>query len=273
VANTEARFFWDIHYKCNFRCPYCWFFKDWARLAKRNLYLTPDEWMTHWKRIFDKYARVRIEITGGEPFMYPDFISLIKKLSALHSVKLTTNLTGDIDRFVSEVDPGKVDMDLNFHSLFIDIETVIRKTLKLNAAGFRAGVCYLAYPPQMHKIKEYSERFSKEGINFALAAFWGEYCGKKYPESYTEQEREMMRPFLGDTARLVYHLNGESPRGRLCNAGYRSVSVQADGNVVRCGQLAHKSMGNITDERFELFSAPSPCEADRCPCNEYDNMV
>lgn len=266
------KFSWDIHYKCNFRCPYCWFYKEWANLGKHSLYLNPDEWMIHWRSIYDKYGEVRIEIVGGEPFIYPNFIELIRKLSSFHLVKITTNLSGNIEHFVKEIDPRRVDLDLNFHILFIDLEMVINKALLLKKTGFKSGVCYLAYPPQMAKIPYLSERFKKKGINFALAAFWGDYNGKKYPESYTEAEKEMMKPFLGNLNRINYHLNAQSPKGKLCNAGYTYASIQADGSVVRCGPLGDKKIGNIMDDKFELLTTTMPCESDFCPCNEYDNI-
>jgi hypothetical protein len=271
--NDKLKFSWDIHYKCNFRCPYCWFYREWANLGKRSLYLSPDEWMIHWKKIYDKYGEVKIEIVGGEPFIYPSFIELVKKLSSIHLVKVTTNLSGDIERFAKEINPERVDLDLNFHILFIDLETVLRKALILKNSGFKGGICYLAYPPQMHKIKYLSEEFRKVGVNFALAAFWGEYNGQKYPAAYTEEEKEMMQPFLGDVDRVTYHLNAQSPKGKLCNAGYRYASIKGDGSVTRCGPLSDKPIGNITNENFSLLDASSPCEADFCPCNEYDNLL
>ena len=85
----------------------------------------------------------------------------------------------------------------------------------------------------------FRRRFEEIGINFALAAFWGEYGGRRYPESYTQEEIEFIRPFLGDIDRIVYHLKGESPKGKLCNAGYKYAVIQADGKVIICGQLAH----------------------------------
>jgi len=273
MEKRKVKFTWDIHYKCNFRCPYCWFYRDWARLSSQNLYLSVDEWMVHWKRIYDKYGEARIEIVGGEPFIYPDFIELVKRLSALHRVKITTNLSGNIEKFVQEISPERVDLDLNLHILFIDLETVIKKTLMLKNAGFKAGICYLAYPPQMHKIPYFSERFKKEGINFALAAFWGEYAGKKYPDSYTQEEREMMRPYIGDLGRSEYHLGGKSPKGKLCKAGYAYGDIRANGNIVRCGQMGEKIIGNITDKDFNLLEGPSLCESEFCSCNEYDNII
>ena len=229
--------------------------------------------MVHWKRIYDKYGEVKIEIVGGEPFIYPDFIELVKQLSSFHLIKITTNLSGDIERFVKEISPDRVSLDLNYHSLFITLETVFKKAHILNDAGFKCGVCYLAYPPQMKQIPYLERRFKQEGIGFALAAFWGEYNGVKYPEGYTEEERELMKPFLGDIDRITYHLDGISPRGKLCNAGHKYAVIHANGDVVRCGSLFNQVLGNILSDDFSLLEKPAPCEADSCPCNEYDNLI
>jgi len=273
VKESGISFTWDSHYKCNFRCPYCWFYEVWVNEGKRNVYLSVDEWMGHWKRFYDHYGKCHIAITGGEPFLYPNFIPLIKQLSQLHSVKITTNMSGDIETFVKEIDPQKVTLDLNFHPLFSNQELFIKKTLLLKNAGFKAGVCYLAYPPQMKQMETVRKRFAEAGIGFALAAFWGEYQGRRYPESYSQQERDIMRPHLGaDVDRITYHLKGESPKGKLCNAGYKYAVIQSDGKVIRCGQLPD-AMGNFFDKDFRLFPTAQPCTVDCCPSNEYVNLI
>lgn len=272
-TNSQIYFIWDIHYKCNFRCPYCWFYRNWEKMEKQNVYLSVADWMVHWKRIYDKYGQVRVEITGGEPFLYPNFIELIRSLSSLHKVKITTNMSGDVENFARVIDPERVKLDMNFHILFSDLEPFIKKVKILKRAGFKGGVCYLAYPPQMDKIDYLSQRFKEEGIGFALAAFWGEYQGKKYPASYTEQEKEMMAPYLGDIKRLTYHLNAQSPRGKICNAGHKYAGIRANGDVVRCGPLGDKVIGSIFSQDFKLLDSPLPCEADFCPCNEYENII
>lgn len=272
--NGIISFAWDIHYKCNFRCPYCWFFDNWARQTKRNLYFTPRQWLAIWKKIFDRYGQVRIAITGGEPFLYPDFIELVRELSSLHIIKVTTNMSGDIDRFVKEVSPARVYLDLNFHPAFVrDTDEFIRKTRLLHDSGFDAGVCYLAYPPQLGMLDFYRRRFQDSSVRFALAAFWGRYQGKQYPASYTDEEKEMIRPFLGDINRIDYHLNSASPKGKTCNAGHKYANIQGDGRVVRCAQYADEPMGNIIESEFRLFDRPLPCGKDFCPGNEYDNIA
>lgn len=274
ALKDKINFAWDIHYKCNFRCPYCWFFDNWAQQAKRNLYLSVQEWMEIWRRIYDKYGETRIAITGGEPFIYPNFIELVKAISSLHIVKITTNMSGNIEKFVQEISPKRVYLDLNFHAVFVkDLNEYIRKVKLLHNAGFDAGVCYLAYPPQMGLIESYKQIFEKNGIRFALAAYWGKYLGKQYPAAYSPEERELIKPFLGEVARVDYHMNATSPYGKKCNAGYRYANIQGDGKVVRCAQYADRVMGNITDKDFSLFPEPLPCEQNVCPGNEYDNII
>jgi hypothetical protein len=162
---------------------------------------------------------------------------------------------------------------MNFHPLEAKLEPFIRKILALKNRGFKGGVCYLAYPPQMDKIDYYRNEFEKHGIGFALAAFWGEYNGKTYPAAYSEEERRIIAPFLGDVSRVQYHLEGRKTKGKLCRAGHVYASIKADGTVTRCGPLSHKPVGNLFDADFKLFDRPMPCEADVCPCDEYVWLV
>src|SRR5690348_16654968 len=77
----RATFAWDLHYSCNFRCPYCWYtVTGWDELAKKNNYRPLAEWEAAWKRISDKYGRCQVRITAGEPFTYPGFVDLIVML-------------------------------------------------------------------------------------------------------------------------------------------------------------------------------------------------
>ena len=273
MTREKVNFVWDIHYTCNFRCPFCWFNSNWEEMASHNRYLPVDELLKVWERIYEKYGECHIMITGGEPTLYPNFIPLIERLSKIHTIKVTSQLSTDIYTFASKLNPERVVLDMNYHPMESKLEPFIRKVLTLKKNGFSGGVCYLAYPPQMDKILYYRDKFEEKGIGFALAAFWGEYDGKQYPQAYTEEEREMIAPFIGDVDRIKYHLDGKKTKGKLCRSGYIYASIKADGTVTRCGPLSHKPIGNIFSEDFNLFAEPMPCEADVCPCDEYVWLV
>lgn len=269
----KVNFVWDIHYKCNYRCPYCWFDGKWDEMGKHNRYMPVKDMLKIWERIHSKYGECHIMITGGEPSLYPDFIEFIENLSKLHTVKITSQLSGDFFAFAEKINPKRVVLDMNFHPIDGKLEPFIEKVLALKNKGFTGGVCYLAYPPQMDKIEHYRQEFEKNNINFALAAFWGEYKGKKYPESYTKEERNFMKPFMGDSSRIQYHLEGKKTKGKLCRAGHIYASIKADGTVTRCGPLSHIPIGNIFDNNFEMHTKPMPCEAEICPNDEYVWLV
>jgi len=273
MERGKVNFVWDIHYRCNFRCPFCWFNDKWEEMDKLNRYKSVEELVSVWRKVYDKYGECHIMITGGEPTLYPNFIELISELSKIHTIKVTSQLSTDMYTFARKLNPERVELDMNFHPFESKLEPFIRKVLYLKQRGFRGGVCYLAYPPQMGKIFYYKEKFEEKGINFALAAFWGVYQGKRYPESYTEEEKEMMKPFLGDSARVLYHLEGKKTKGKLCRAGFSYASIKADGKVTRCGPLSDKPIGNLFDKDFSLFDKPMPCEAEVCPCDEYVWLV
>ena len=231
------------------------------------------ELVGYWRRIYELYGECHIMITGGEPSIYPNFIELVDELSRIHTIKVTSQLSGDMYTFARKINPDRVMLDMNFHPRESKLEPFIRKVLALKKNGFSGGVCYLAYPPQMDKIDYYRQKFEEKGINFALAAFWGNYNGKKYPQAYTQEERELIAPFIGNPDRIKYHLEGKKTKGKLCRAGYCYASIKANGNVTRCGPLSHKSIGNFFDRDFKLYDRPMPCEAEVCPCDEYIWLV
>ncbi|MFA7074667.1 MAG: radical SAM protein, partial [Endomicrobiaceae bacterium] len=212
----KVNFVWDSHYRCNFRCPYCWFDKTWDEMDKLNKYPPLSEMIALWDRLYDMYGECHLMITGGEPMLYPNIIELIEAISKKHTVKVTCQLSGDMFTFARKLNPERVSLDMNFHPLESKLEPFIKKVLYLYKYGFKGGVCYLAYPPNMDKIKYYDDIFKKYGIVMALAAFHGEYAGKQYPDAYTKEEREMMMPYLGDIDRQKYHLEGVKTKGKLC---------------------------------------------------------
>ena len=151
----KINFVWDIHYKCNFRCPYCWFNDNWEAMEKLNANIPLERMVGLWKRMRDRHGECHIMITGGEPSLYPDFIELIDRLSKMHTIKVTSQLSGDYLTFAERINPDRVQLDMNFHPKDGNFDDFLKKVLALKRKGFKGGVCYLAYPPQMDKIEHY----------------------------------------------------------------------------------------------------------------------
>lgn len=271
IGQAQISFSWDLHYACNYRCSYCWWHGKWHDLAAMNRHMRVDELMRYWQNVYNKYGSVHIEILGGEPFIYQDFDELISRLSSLHSIGITTNLSCNVDKFVQGVYASKVNIRPTFHPSFSNFETFIKKCLQLKERGFTDGVNYLAYPPQISTIPYYKKKFNDFGFLFVVMTFWGEYENKRYPESYTEQEQEIIGISLGKRDGESFQIKPKQmPKGKLCFAGHTYAVIQADGTVVRCGGSGlNEKIGSFFDDGFSLLDAPQPCRAEYCKCNEW----
>lgn len=277
LPRRRAVFAWDMHYKCNFRCEYCFYtVTGWEALAEKTVYKSPEEWEAIWRRVHDKYGRGQLRVTAGEPFTYPRFAEVVARVSRLHDMQVTTNCacTPVMREFARTADPAAVELDCTFHPLSAGFEDFAANVLLLREAGFVANVCFLAYPPLMPGMAECKRRFAERGIYMNLAVYWGEHEGKRYPFDYTDDERRMFADVAGTAVGPeTVGLEPLAVRGKVCGAGQRYAVVQADGEVYRCGQLcepAHR-LGSVFDEDFALHAKAEPCPAEYCRCKEYQS--
>ncbi|XP_051578387.1 molybdenum cofactor biosynthesis protein 1-like isoform X2 [Myxocyprinus asiaticus] len=77
--------------KCNLRCQYC-MPEEGVKLTPRSQLLTAEEVLTV-ARLFVREGVTKIRLTGGEPFIRPDVLHIIKlrKLEGLKTIAVTTN--------------------------------------------------------------------------------------------------------------------------------------------------------------------------------------
>lgn len=272
-GNGQVSFNWDIHWICNYRCPYCWFYGKWAELKSRNRTLSVRELIDAWSNVYRRYGTVKVSITGGEPFLYPNFMEFIKEFSQIHKVEIITNLSTDIQEFVKAVNSKNVKVNPSFHSLFSDFDRFIEKVRLLKENGLLQCVSYLAWPPLIKKIGYYTERFNQYNISIAIQSFFGEYNGLRYPDGYSEEEKEIILPQIGERGGKPFQTEPLKTKGKRCAAGYRYGVIHPDGMVLRCGgihsSVAVSSVGNIFEGGFRLFDNLFPCTFEICPCNEW----
>lgn len=269
----RIHFSWNLLFKCNYRCPYCWFNDNWIELEKTTQYLCITDLMRSWKNIHRRYGSVIIDILGGEPFLYPNFIELIKELCNFHTINITTNLSCNVDKFVRNIDASKVGIRATFHPLFAEFDSFIKKTLLLKENNFGDKVTYLAYPPQIKLINYYREKFNKAGLYLTVMTFWGKYNGIDYPTGYTDEEKRLIEPYLDDRNNEKFQITPKKIRGMLCRAGQTYAVILSDGTTIRCGGAKFSdsdyTIGNFFKEDFQLSDKPFLCSSEYCPCNEW----
>lgn len=268
--DPKVRVTWNIHWSCNFRCTYCFFDGHWTEYGKRNAYLTPDQWMTHWDRFHERYGRSYVTINGGEPFAYPRFIDLLARLTEKHwPVNVTTNGSLKLDEFLARVDHDKVSVSLSFHPQYNTLDESLALLKKLRDGGAQVGCFnFVAWPPFLKDLPGYLATCERAGESLKVIPFVGEWMGKRYPEAYGEEERALLGLSRPDAD--MDWIQSKRHKGMLCRAGHKSMLLLPDGQVTRCGQIGDPGIfGSFLDPAFKMLPEPTACDVEFCPCDEW----
>jgi len=247
---------WHISHYCNFACPYCFCGKE-HRDVFRGIQDVP--------RIIEGFDRFgltcQINISGGEPFLYKDFVGLCRRLTEKHRICVNTNLThNDVYRFADEIDPRRVRyLNCSLHSGIRKkmklVEDFIGKFNLLREKGFQAFATQVLYPPDFKTFDKDYGYLKSRGIIlrpklfrgmynlFGLSDAWVPRRGRRflkrlYPNSFSGREREKILFWVEQSRQ-----DGGDPRGfdddtgegRMLNVGLDRFFI--DGLPCYKGQL------------------------------------
>ncbi|MEM7818296.1 MAG: radical SAM protein [Candidatus Aenigmatarchaeota archaeon] len=261
-------FDWHLTDYCNFDCVYC----HPQIKAVKNRPLPYSMKSDEVAKCFNQLKkRCLISLSGGEPFLYPDFINLCKHLTkGGNYLSINTNLSVRelIKQFAEEINPKFIKAIyaslhiLERERLGLKVDDFINDCLLLQKKKFPLVVYYVMYPPLFSRFEKDCNYLKKRGIKvLALKIFKGFYQNKKYPDAYTEEERKKMieYPFNEYNYTLGY-LSGETykTKGKLCRAGVNFFKVEVDGWVHRC-PADEEDFGNLFKGTFKPKNKPYPC--------------
>lgn len=275
---------WQLLDTCNYRCAYCFFPPDLLG-SKLRTFATPLEWAS----AFDATGHVwLLHITGGEPSIYPDFVGLCEALTDRHYISINSNLShSSLANLVGGIDADRVSfINAGFHLEERDRRfghaAFLRNAELLRSNGFPILVSLVATPGALARFDEVVALLEPIGLFPIPKLLRGPLDGKVYPGAYTEPEKSSFRVFSAQ-ARSYYSpliarmserpsidtlnddalLDGKpSFKGLMCDAGYRFVRINSNGDVVRCGPV--EMFGNLLNRTFERRRGPKPCNTGYC---------
>ncbi|MFP4459830.1 MAG: radical SAM protein [Candidatus Zixiibacteriota bacterium] len=262
---------WNLNSLCNFKCVYCFCSTE----ALSNEHPAVGRYSSkHIAKAFNETGLVwRIHMSGGEPFLYPDYINLCKLLSEKHYISINTNLTTkNVFDFGETINPDKVlSINAGLHVLEREkhkdgVKKYIEKFNFLKNKGFEIRSEYVSYPPLFERMKEDIKLLNKNGVEpVNIKIFRGNFEGKHYPEAYSKDQLEFLRDIMIDTRELKIANNRFDFYGRRCEAGFRSFNMDAAGNLSRC-LSTKRSYGNLFTGNYKFDKKARPCPLRYCGC-------
>jgi hypothetical protein len=175
---------------CNLHCSYCInLHGDGSRLRRTSRYhMDIDDWIRAADRL-ELRKDLPLTLQGGEPTLYKGFYRFVNEVKEDIKIDLLTNMTFDVDEFIRQVPLWRFQREAPYASIRVSyhpgqnmIEDLIRKTFRLQEAGFRIGIYGILYPDkELRKyILEAEEKCRALGIDFRTKEFLGIWKGRLY---------------------------------------------------------------------------------------------
>ena len=261
-ADAVVSAYLHVTQRCNLSCVGCYSFDD-----QRNC--LPDAPLEAIERALDELAAAGLAtliISGGEPFLrddLPDIVAYAKRTCGIKSVTVLSNGTCLADEALAALAPNVDCVSISFDGCSASAPAYIREEQRFDelvaavkavqAAGIQAHIIPTVYKRNIDDLADYV-RLSKDlgaTLNFSLLT-----CAPDDELAALLPDEEALRK-LGAS---ILTLDGGKPLAlmdapvglnltvkRNCGAGYRGVSIAADGTVYPCHMLHRPelAMGNV----------------------------
>jgi MoaA/NifB/PqqE/SkfB family radical SAM enzyme len=252
---------WNMNTACNYRCSYCTqrFLDDrrqWAKDVPRFLdafLALPGDW--------------EIKLSGGEPFLHPRFLELVRGLAAGgRRVSVVTNLSAkpaELEAYAEATAARPGVLSASLHLEYVEPEVFLAK-LEAVAAIHRGSVVAtcVATRANLPRLPALVAQFAERGAILRIQ-----------PEKqdrdvivYTPAERASVLALGGHNGT---GLVDPSFDGQLCWAGARYFVADHRGAAWRCypaRRYKAEYLGNLLDGSFRLRAERTPCRYAYCNC-------
>lgn len=216
----------------------------------------------------------RVTFTGGgEPFLLPNIVEAAVALVEKHYLSFNTNLTSPRVRKLAErLDPARVLIHASFHTRELERKKLLRRFIEnfliCKENGFEIYAQEVAHPSLLSDVESYRKLLQAEGIVLTFGPFKGEYMGRSYPDSYTEEEIEVFN--LAQKSAKGAQFN---QKGDLCNAGYNVAVAGPDGLINPCYDI-RENLGNMFGTiKLQPEVRRCPVDVCSCPLNFFDESL
>lgn len=251
---------------CNLRCVHCYRGKPeksyWNIATMQQLLQQLQEMGT-----------MHITITGGEPFMHPDCAKILELIGEMGFVlSVQTNATMDIGYLAEYAEKYPIkEISISLYSTVNDTHDTIT-TVPGSLAQTLKSIKFLAshHVPvsincpvmtlNMNDMEPLQKYCDQKGIpcHFAFKIIPAQENSKDTKALNCFSAALLAKYMKNDTIRLYQNILGDirksKPGCRYCQTGFRSITLDAQGNVLICNAY-RKKCGNIKEQTLpEIWS-------------------
>ena len=261
------RFIFIPTWRCPFRCPYC----DYNIKFEKDYYICNafQGWKIQkiereyddetWLEALRPYEPYRLDITGGEPSIYPYLGKLLKKLPKGCKWAVTTNAMNIKPFFEAKLE-ANIGFTASYHPYapkpYSNLGWFRDQLMQLRSIGYFIQVTIVAYPYNLSKLRDYVSFFEQDFAVNVMPFFSRLWDWTEHPELL----RKLMefKQYWHGNQKLKF----EPDHYDKCRAGYNYAMLTPNGDVYRCysGFVQDKYyMGNIIKGTFRFHKKPQPC--------------
>ncbi len=256
---------WQLLRECNFSCEYCYSSPQTGPAKKADVAR-----IVHRLDAFGKTSL--ISFTGGEPFLVPNFIELVKELTKRHYVRIDTNLSllAACESFIKEVDPERIcEIVFSIHAgerekRKMPLRDLCALVRKFRDRGFIMTGNYVVYPTLLKRFSDDMKIFRENAVSVLPSLFVGRQGGKNYPmhAGRLAYEQNAFDLISGINPKVNLVLNRSV--GELCPAGVNSFFVNSDYKVFACAAI-RREIGDFWGD-WKMFPKVVRCPMEYCYC-------
>jgi MoaA/NifB/PqqE/SkfB family radical SAM enzyme len=247
---------------CTHKCGYCWLAESGQVLDFSQLVPFEDlEFVGKIRAFFLKRTSPGLKwllaLTGGEPLLAPNLDRLVEPLfEAGNRIALYTALllgsTHPGFRFLLRHRAPQVEYIMaSFHpEAELDDARFFDKIQMLKDAGHNVMLRFVGQPRRLTQMASLAHRCRELDVAFYPTAMFS----NRYPGAYSAPERELLKSHFTSLSQHIQLEGGLDTTGLKCYAGSRIIAVNLQtGNITPCISVHRPSLGNLFEDRLELF--------------------